>query len=603
MAYFSDDLIEEVRSRNDIVDVISGYVQLKKKGSTYFGLCPFHNEKTASFSVTPSRQMYYCYGCGAGGSVFSFLMQYENLTFPEAVETLAERAGMQLPKQEPSEEKRRQEDLKTRLLAANKEAALYYVRQLDSPRGEQARTYLANRQLSQQTIRRFGLGYADRYGNGLYRALKEQGFSDEELKKSGLLVFDEEKGFRDRFWSRVMFPIMDERNRVIAFGGRVMGEGEPKYLNSPETDLFHKSDTLYGLNYARSSRRHGLLLCEGYMDVIALHQAGFDNAVAALGTAFTPGHARKLARYAGKSGEVYLTFDSDGAGRRAALRAIPILRDAGLLAKVVHMDPHKDPDEFIKAQGAEAYRQRLEQAENSFLFEIRMLEQEYDLSDPEGKTAFFRQTASRLTQFSEALERENYIEAIARRYRVSADQLKELVRSEAAKEGLAAGRDRQSAAQNPRVNVHVESGRKPKPEDGIRKSQQLLLTWMCDDPKLYGVISEYVAPEDFDGELYQTTARALYGQLAAGKANPAAILNLFPEEESQREVAQIFHARIPLPDSEREQEKAVRETVLRVKRASVERRSRELDPADLAGLQKLIEERKALSKIGALRLS
>ena len=310
MPYYSDELIEEVRSRNDIVDVVGGYVKLQKRGSTYFGLCPFHNEKTGSFSVTPSKQMYYCFGCGAGGNVFTFLMQYENFTFSEALQSLAERVGIDLPQQEMSEAQKREADRRTQLLEINKEAAKYFYRLLRSPRGENAYNYFKKRELSDETMKKFGLGYSDQYSNDLYRYLKSKGYSDDLLKDSGLISVNEAQGAHDKFWNRAMFPIMDIHNRVIAFGGRVMGDGEPKYLNSPETKIFDKSRNLYGLNIARTSRKEQILLGEGYMDVIALHQAGFDNAVASLGTSLTSGHANLLKRY---TKEVYLTYDSDGA--------------------------------------------------------------------------------------------------------------------------------------------------------------------------------------------------------------------------------------------------------------------------------------------------
>ena len=381
MAYYSDELIEEVRSGSDIVDVISGYVRLQKRGGTYFGLCPFHNEKTGSFSVSPGKQMYYCFGCGAGGNVFTFLMQYENFTFPEAMQALAERAGIALPAEEVTPEARREADKRQLLLEINKAAAKYYYAMLRGEGGKRAYEYFAKRKLSDQTMKKFGLGATGAYSDSLYRYLREQGYEDLVLKETGLVTIDE-RGGRDKFWNRAMFPIMDVRGKVIGFGGRVMGDGEPKYLNSPETKVFDKSRNLYGLNLARLTKRPQILLCEGYMDVIALHQAGFDNAAASLGTAFTGGHANLLRRY---TKEVYLTFDSDKAGVKAALRAIPILREANLTVKVVDMKPYKDPDEFIKALGAEAYEERIARAENSFMFQIRILEQEYDLNDPQEK--------------------------------------------------------------------------------------------------------------------------------------------------------------------------------------------------------------------------
>ena len=295
--YYPDELIEEVRAKNDIVDVISGYVRLTKKGSSYFGLCPFHNEKSPSFSVSRQKQMYYCFGCGAGGNVFTFLMEYENYSFVEALKLLAERAGIELPEQEYSKEARQRADIKAVLLEINKMAARYFYVQLKGSGGTHARTYLTERGLSDDTIKSFGLGFSNKYSNDLYQYLKARGYKDEYISQAGLISVDEKQGVYDKFWNRVMFPIMDVNSRVIGFGGRVMGEGKPKYLNSPETMIFDKSRNLYGLNRARTSRKPYFLICEGYMDVISLHQAGFTNAVASLGTALTPGHASLIKRY------------------------------------------------------------------------------------------------------------------------------------------------------------------------------------------------------------------------------------------------------------------------------------------------------------------
>lgn len=382
--YYPEELIEEVRMKNDIVDVISGYVKLTKKGSNYFGLCPFHNEKSPSFSVSPGKQMYYCFGCGAGGNVLTFIMEYENYSFPEALKMLADRAGVTLPEVEYSKEARAQADLRTTLLEINKLAANYFYYQLQNPQGQTGYRYLRDRQLTDETIKHFGLGFANKTSDDLYRFLKSKGYEDSILRETGLVQL-EERGGHDKFWNRVMFPILDVNNRVIGFGGRVMGDGAPKYLNSPETRLFDKSRNLYGLNYARTSREQYVLICEGYMDVIAMHQAGFTNAVASLGTAFTSQHAALLKRYTEK---VVLTYDSDGAGIKAALRAIPILKEVGISAKVLNMEPYKDPDEFMKNLGADAFRQRIAQAKNSFLFEIDVLKKNYDLEDPAQKTEF-----------------------------------------------------------------------------------------------------------------------------------------------------------------------------------------------------------------------
>ena len=387
-----------------------------------------------------------------------------------------------------------------------------------------------------------------------------------------------------------MFPIMDIHNKVIGFGGRVMGDGEPKYLNSPETKIFDKSRNLYALNFARQSKRPYMLLCEGYMDVIALHQAGFDNAVASLGTSFTSGHASLLKRY---TKEVYLTFDSDGAGIKAALRAIPILKEVGLSAKVINMKPYKDPDEFIKALGAEEYQKRIDEAENSFMFEIRILQQDYDMKDPEGKTAFQHETAKKLAQFPEEMERNNYIEAVAEHYRMGYENLRKLVNQYGAQGGLA------------REPVKLKSATREvkKKEDGMKQSQKLLLTWLIEDTGLFDIVKQYITPEDFTEEIYKKAAEILYAQFAEGALNPGKIVSMFQNEEEQREIAALFNARIHEIDGKQEREKALKETILRVKENSYNYRAAHIAVTDIAGTQKLIDDKRQLEALRKLHIS
>lgn len=590
--YYPEELIEEIRTRNDIVDVISGYVRLQKKGSSYFGLCPFHNEKSPSFSVSRQKQMYYCFGCGAGGNVFTFLMEYENFSFVEAVKYLADRAGIDLPEMEYSKEAKEKADLRTAILEVNKEAAKYFYVQLKSGRGTQAYTYLKDRGLSDETIKAFGLGYSNKFSDDLYQYLREKGYTEELIRQAGLINTDERQGVYDKFWNRVIFPIMDVNNRVIGFGGRVMGDAKPKYLNSPETLVFDKSRNLYGLNRARTSRKPYFLLCEGYMDVISLHQAGFTNAVASLGTALTSGHASLIKRYVK---EVYLTYDSDEAGTRAALRAVPILREAGISAKVVRMDPYKDPDEFIKNLGAEEYEKRIGNARNGFMFTLEMLEKNYDMASPEGKTDFFREVAGRLLVFEDELERNNYIEAVSSAYRVSPESLQKLVAKTAVNAGMAKPVSRPKRAEG--------SGEGRKKEDGILTSQKALLTWMIENDRLFGKISSYISPDDFTGEIYQTVARLLYEQHERGELNPAQILNHFTEEEEHREAASLFHTKIRELRTKEEEEQALKDTILRVKAHSIDYRTKNLDPADMAGLQRLMEEKRKLEDLRKLHIS
>ena len=591
MAFYSDELIEEVRSRNDIVDVVGGYVRLQKKGNTYFGLCPFHNEKTGSFSVSPHKQMYYCFGCGAGGNVFTFLMQYENFTFGEAMQTLADKVGVELPKQEMTAAQKREADKRARLLEINKEAAKYFYTLLRNPRGQNAYNYFKKRQLSDETMQKFGLGYSDQYSDDLYRYLRSKGYEDAILKESGLITYDEVRGGHDKFWNRAMFPIMDVHNHVIGFGGRVMGDGEPKYLNSPETKIFDKSRNLYGLNIARSTRKEQLLLCEGYMDVIALHQAGFDNAVASLGTALTSGHANLLKRY---TKEVYLTYDSDGAGVKAALRAIPILKEVGIVTKIINMQPYKDPDEFIKAMGAEEYQRRIDHAENSFLFEIRIMQKEYDMNDPESKTAFYNEIAKKLLGFSEELERSNYIEAVAQKYNISFEDLRKLVNNLAMK-GTVANKPAQLKS-----GIHENK----KKEDGMKQSQKLLLTWLIEDTRLFRIVSSHISPDDFTEDLYHKVATALFEQFqTAAAVNPAKIISSFMDEEEQKEVAGLFNARIHEVETQNEMEKALKETIIRVKKNSIAFREAHANPTDIGAMMQFIKERNELQQLEKLHIS
>ena len=590
---YSDDIIEEVRQKNDIVDVVSQYVRLTRRGSTYFGLCPFHNEKTPSFSVTPGKQMYYCFGCGAGGNVYNFIMEYENYTFGEALKHLADRAGVELPKIEYSREAREKAEQRAELLEINKQAAQYYYYQLRTEGGKIGYQYLSGRGLSEETMRKFGLGYSDKFGGGLYTFLKSKGYSDERLRESGLFNVDERHGMYDKFWNRVIFPIMDVNNRVIGFGGRVMGDGKPKYLNSPETKIFDKSRNLYGLNIARTTRKKYLILCEGYMDVISMHQAGFTNAVASLGTALTSGHASLLKRY---TQEVLLLYDSDEAGIRAALRGIPILRDAGVSSRVVNLKPYKDPDEFIKNMGAEAFEERLGQASDSFMFRVSIAESEFPMDEPQGQNRFFERCAELLLELKDELERNLYIEAIVKKYRgqygVSVEDLRKRVNTLALKGTPAENRTqpKTSGGQN-----------KKKKESASDQAQKLMLTWLVTYPGIFDKVAQYLNAEDFIVPLYKEVAQMLFRQREEeGQVNPAKLLNSFTDSEEQREVASLFNATIHL-ETQQEQDRAFADTLLRIKAESLAEKNRNLDPTDMVGLQQILREKKELEELGRKR--
>lgn len=581
--FYPEDVVEEVLRRNDIVDVVSPYVKLTRRGAFYVGLCPFHNEKTPSFTVTPQKQMYYCFGCGAGGSTIGFLMEYENYSFVEALKVLANKAGVTLPEAEQTEEEKRTASIKQQLYAAYRDAAVYYYYMLRSPAGAKGMEYLRRRKLTDETINRFGLGFAPTSG-GLYRYLKDKkGYTDEILSRSGLFKYREGGDNRvyDAFWNRVMFPIMDARHRVIAFGGRVMGDGEPKYVNSPATEIFDKSNTLYGLNFAKSSRRKYFLQCEGYMDVIALHQAGFDCAVASLGTSFTSGHAMIIKRH---TKEVVLTLDSDGAGRRAALRAIPILKNVGIDVRVLSMKPYKDPDEFIKALGPTAYEERIEKALNAFYFQSDMLREEYDLSDPGGKTQFQRALAESLTQFRDELERNNYLEAVASRYQI--DQ--RILKNEVARLGGRA--------------VQVDYGlsgesekRKKRPSDGgITETERLILSEAFSGGIPGKTFAKLFKPEDFEEGVHRELAEILMEGIRSGVVpRPAELLNRYAEDSDlSGKAAAVFSATLPEDADEEKKKRILRESIRRLRRLSLERRFVEAN--DTAALMELMRLRKTI---------
>ena len=440
-------------------------------------------------------------------------------------------------------------------------------------------------------MRKFGLGYSDKFSDGLYRYLKSKGYQDERLRESGLFNVDERHGMYDKFWNRVIFPIMDVNNRVIGFGGRVMGDGKPKYLNSPETKIFDKSRNLYGLNIARTTRKKYLILCEGYMDVISMHQAGFNNAVASLGTALTSGHDSLLKRY---TQEVLLLYDSDEAGVRAALRGIPILREAGVNSRVVNLHPYKDPDEFIKNMGPEAFEERLNQASDSFLFRVSIAESEFPMNEPQGQNRFFERCAQMLLELKDELERNLYIEAIVKKYRgqygVSVEDLRKRVNTLALKG---------TPAEN-RIQPRNGTKEKKKRDSASDQAQKLMLTWLVTYPGIFDKVAQYLGPEDFVVPLYREVAEMLFTQHKEGQVNPARLLNSFTDSEEQREVASLFNATIHL-ETPQEQDQAFADTLLRIKSESLAERNRNWDPTDMKGLQEIVKAKKDLEELGRKR--
>lgn len=563
--YYSEDIIEEVRSRNDIVDVIGSYVTLKGRGNSYTACCPFHSEKTPSFHVSRDKQMYHCFGCGAGGNVLTFVMEYENFSFPEALRMLAERGGVKLPEQQFSKEQRQQDNYKTILKEMNRTAAIYFNYLLtQNPAGKHALLYYHERGFSDETIQKFGLGYANIYENDLYQYLKKQGYTDAQMKDSGLVRIDERKGGQDMFWNRAMVPIMDINGKVVGFGGRVLGDGKPKYINTKETAVFDKSHTLFAMNIARRSKRRGIILCEGYMDVIAMHQAGFDNAVASLGTALTMGHAAIVKRY---TEDVYLAYDSDGAGRNATMKAIGILREVGLSTRVIDLKPYKDPDEFIHNLGKEAFEERIANAVTGIVYEIDAIAEQYNLKDPEEKIRFIKDSAKRLASLDEPAVRHSYIDAVAEKYHLDAIDLKTMV----TRYGTI-GMQMEHAGEEKQTFGNAESWNRQQNDSDVQtQPQRLLLTWMVNKPELFSILDGIISEDDFIDEDYHVVVKTLFEQYRqTGTVKPAAVVDLFEDIEKQRLVAKILQTELDFEIDEDEKEQVINDLIKKVKMVRID---------------------------------
>ena len=416
---FPPAFLDELIARNPIQDVVGQYVNLKRSGSNLFGLCPFHGEKTASFSVAPDKGIYYCFGCHKGGGAINFMMEIEGLSYPDAVRALAKRAGMEVPEDEQYQSRYRQQE---RLWALSKEAARFFVAQLYSPAGAEGLAYAQKRGMPKSTLTKFGIGFAPNTWDSLVKAMRAKGYTDQELIDSGLVTVSQKNGnIYDRFRNRLMFPIIDVRGNVIGFGGRVMDNSTPKYLNSPETLIFNKRKNLFGLNMAKKSKLGYLILVEGYMDAIALHQYGFDCAVASLGTSLTEEHAVLLSRY---TENVVLIYDGDEAGQRAAQRAIPMLEKAGLQVKVLQMKDAKDPDEYLKKFGADKFKLLMEESSNRVEYQLNAIRKKYDLREDDQKVRFINEAAEFISTLPNAVQREVYGNRVADAAKISYDAMK-----------------------------------------------------------------------------------------------------------------------------------------------------------------------------------
>mgnify|MGYP005798450911 FL=1 len=534
---FSQDFLQELSDRNPIEDVVGEYVQFtKRSGQNLFGLCPFHSEKTPSFSVSPSKQIYHCFGCGKGGSVINFIMEIENLSFPEAVEFLARRAGMKVPEQQSDPGKPKRD----RLYALNRDAARFFYEQLSTPAGAAAGDYMLRRGITPGTARRFGLGCAPESWDALCSAMKEKGYTERELYDAGLVRRGKKGGVYDAFRGRLMFPVIDVRGNVIAFSGRALGDVEPKYLNSPETPVFSKSHNLFGLNLAKKSKSGYIILVEGNIDVVSLHQAGFDSAVASLGTSLTPEQARLISRF---KQEVVIAYDADEAGKKAAQRAIGILEKLELKVRVLTVRGAKDPDEFIKAKGPEAFQNLLAESENHVEYRLDAVRAKHDLATDEGKVAYLKEAAGVIAQLPDRAAREVYAMRAASQCGVSPEAVQDEVRQQRRRRAAAARRQTEREELRPlRMSQPQERGiqyknpRSAAAEEGVIRLLNL-------DPSLFRGVG--LAEADFSSPELWRIYSALRRRADEGAGlSPAAMSGeLSPEEFS------LFTSVIQKPES------------------------------------------------------
>ena len=577
-----EQFLDELMARTDLLDLVSESVRLTKKGNSYWGCCPFHGEKTPSFHVVPDRQMYKCFGCGKGGGAINFVMELENLPFREAVEVLAKRAGMPMPEtgRGPSAGMRERRE---KILEMNRQAARAYHRWLNGPEGAQGLAYLTGRGLSRKTLTRFGLGFAPNSWDALIRELSGQGYDKRDLLDAGLAVSSQEGRIYDRFRNRVMFPIIDTRGNVIGFGGRVMDDSTPKYLNSPDTPVYNKSRNVFALNIAKNSKAGRVILTEGYMDTISLHQAGFDSAVASLGTSLTEEHGQLLARY---FKQAILAYDGDQAGVKAAQRAIPLLEKAGLKVRVLQMQGAKDPDELIKSHGRDAFLKLLDQSENQVDYRLAQIQKKYDLSDDGQRVSFVQEAAQLVSALPSAAEREIYGGHAARTAGVGAETMALEV-----KRAMNARLRRESKKQE-RQDLAPVSQLQPRARglryDNIRsaRAEEGMIRLLLLDPALWEKM-DGLTGEEFSSPLLGRTFGQLYRRAREGRSVQLAVLAGECTAEEMDHLAQVA-AR---PESLARSGQAIQDYISVIRGEALKRR--EQGDALLLAAQKKYQEKKA----------
>jgi len=522
---YPEELIEEIRMSNDILDVVSEYVKLEKKGKNYFGLCPFHREKTPSFCVDNTKQMFYCFGCGKGGSVIQFIQNAENLEYIEAVKFLAERVKITLPEGESEEEKKRALKIQ-KIIKINTDAARFFYEQLNAPGNSEARQYLAKRKVSESIAKKFGLGYSNNEWDSLYKYLRSKNYSDQDLADSGLVIARKDgNGYYDRFRGRLMFPIFDLRGNVIGFGGRVLDDSLPKYMNSPETIVYNKRKNLYALNFAKNSSDKRIIVVEGYMDVISLYQFGIINTVASLGTALTESQGRLLKKYAE---EIIISYDADTAGQDATMRGLNLLNDIGCNVKVLLIPKGKDPDEFIKTNGAEAFRKLVDNALTLVEYKIKMLKKQIDTTTIEGKISFLNKAADIIAKIDNSVEQEMYIKKISADYDISQESMYTEIIKRIKPKG------------NFKSTVKVEQPKATRKErnnqtyeDNLAYYERIILSLLCIDNSLYKKVEDKINIEFFTLEENRKVAEVIFTKIKDKKGIvPAELLNLVSSESA-----------------------------------------------------------------------
>ncbi len=527
---YPQEIIEEIRMGNDIVDVVSSYVPLKQKGSLLFGICPFHNENSPSFSVTPDKQIFYCFGCGVSGNVYSFIMQIENFSFPDAIQFLADRINFKLPEKNFSEEMIKNSKIKENLFEINKTAAKFFYNNLGKEEGLNAVSYLDEREVFHKVRIKFGLGYSLKNRDSLFNHLLKEGYELDNILKTGLVLTGQHGEYYDRFFGRLMFPIFDAQGRIVGFGGRILYSGEPKYLNSPDSIIFNKSQNLYGINYARLSKTKTLILVEGYMDVISLYQVGFTNSIAALGTSFNNEHVKLLKKYADT---VIILFDSDEAGTKAVLRAIPILTKSGIKVKILQLPNAKDPDEYIKKFGIEAFKKVLDKSTNHIIFQVNYLKNQYNLNDTDEKVQFTLEVSKILSTLDNAVERDAYSKEIAR----ITDIDKDIIKSEINK-----------ISEQPtnliktinKQNIDYIKQKKMN-ERGIIEAKKNILYLIATNNYICKKVREFLEPDEMNDEVYEKLLKLIYDfDIKGNNVYPAELINYFETIEEQKKVSDIF---------------------------------------------------------------